>query len=192
MEETPSWKGHSFTLLVFGGIVVLCSIFFVLGMLVGRSQGQRLAENAATDASNKNPQAQPLPASRALDYPELTKAAKPDDSFSTLPPTTAESPVEEKTAAATPPSRPEPEPTPVADRPSLYWQIIATKNEKEAEAMRAKVQSKGFKAKIVPTKPGSKETYNRVWVGPYESNAEADMAKKELEDAGFKNPYLQK
>ena len=47
MEESTSWKGHSFTLLVFGGIVFLCSIFFVLGMLVGRGQGQRAAETAS-------------------------------------------------------------------------------------------------------------------------------------------------
>ena len=38
MEEPVSWKGHSFTLFVFAGIVALCSIFFVLGMLVGRIQ----------------------------------------------------------------------------------------------------------------------------------------------------------
>ncbi len=51
MEEQPSWKGHTFTLLIFGGIVVLCSIFFVLGMLVGRTQGQKLATVAAADAA---------------------------------------------------------------------------------------------------------------------------------------------
>ena len=39
MEDQTSWKGHTFTLLVFTGIVVLCSIFFILGMLVGRAQG---------------------------------------------------------------------------------------------------------------------------------------------------------
>ena len=34
MEEQTTWKGHTFTLLVFTGIVVLCSIFFILGMLL--------------------------------------------------------------------------------------------------------------------------------------------------------------
>ena len=51
MDETnTSWKNHSFTLLVFGGIVALCFIFFVLGMLVGRNQGQRIAEQAFAEA----------------------------------------------------------------------------------------------------------------------------------------------
>ena len=67
MEEPASWKGHGFTLLVFGGIVVLCSIFFVLGMLVGRDQGQRIAEMAAADQANRKPTA-----GAQNDAPELT------------------------------------------------------------------------------------------------------------------------
>ena len=51
MEEQTTWKGHTFTLLVFTGIVVLCSIFFILGTLVGRAQGQRLASIAASTVS---------------------------------------------------------------------------------------------------------------------------------------------
>ena len=47
-----SWKGHSFTLLVFTGIVVLSSIFFILGMLVGRSQGQKIASTSAPAAAS--------------------------------------------------------------------------------------------------------------------------------------------
>src|SRR5260370_17150538 len=53
MEEETSWKGHSFTMLVFTGIVVLCSIFFILGMLVGRDQGQKLAVAASALAAAK-------------------------------------------------------------------------------------------------------------------------------------------
>src|SRR5689334_22753031 len=51
MEDQASWKTHTFTLLVFTGIVVLCSIFFILGMLVGRMQGQKLASAAAIAAA---------------------------------------------------------------------------------------------------------------------------------------------
>lgn len=56
MEETnTSWKNHSFTLLIFGGIVALCFIFFVLGMLVGRNQGQRIAHDAIAAEDAKKP-----------------------------------------------------------------------------------------------------------------------------------------
>ena len=53
MEEQTTWKAHSFTLLVFGGIVVLCSIFFVLGMLVGRTQSVKIASVAGAEAAVK-------------------------------------------------------------------------------------------------------------------------------------------
>src|SRR5579883_1332869 len=53
MEDQTSWKSHTFTLLVFTGIVVLCSIFFILGMLVGRTQGQKIALAASVSAAAK-------------------------------------------------------------------------------------------------------------------------------------------
>ena len=67
MEESASWKAHGFTLLVFGGIVVLCSIFFVLGMLVGRSQGQRMAEMASADAAGEEGSSEAAAGSPELD-----------------------------------------------------------------------------------------------------------------------------
>src|SRR5436190_16528517 len=69
MEDQTSWKGHSFTLLVFTGIVVLCSIFFILGMLVGRAQGQKLVANAPAASSAKN------------DAKSVPKDEKPDLTF---------------------------------------------------------------------------------------------------------------
>src|SRR5213079_1879532 len=54
MEDQTSWRGHSFTLFVFTGIVVLCSIFFILGMLVGRAEGQMLAASATGGTTLKN------------------------------------------------------------------------------------------------------------------------------------------
>ena len=52
-EEQASWKGHGFTLVVFAGIVVLCAIFFVLGMTVGRQQGQRAAQATVNGSAAK-------------------------------------------------------------------------------------------------------------------------------------------
>src|SRR5215813_8783548 len=60
MEEQTTWKGHSFTLIVFAGIVVLCSIFFILGTLVGRAQGQKIASAAAMATAAKT-DAKPTP-----------------------------------------------------------------------------------------------------------------------------------
>ena len=52
MEEQTTWKGHTFTLIVFTGIVVLSSIFFILGMLVGRAQVQKYASTATVSAKS--------------------------------------------------------------------------------------------------------------------------------------------
>src|SRR5206468_9780689 len=69
MDDQTTWKAHSFTLIVFTGIVVLCSIFFILGMLVGRDQGQKLAFAASALAATKA-EARALP--REESKPDLT------------------------------------------------------------------------------------------------------------------------
>jgi cell division protein FtsN len=81
MEDQASWKGHSFTLLVFGGIVVLCSVFFALGMLVGRSQGQRAGEAAAAAKAA----AETAGSASAGAGSSVVTSAPPDDSAVILP-----------------------------------------------------------------------------------------------------------
>ena len=69
MEEQTTWKGHSFTLLVFTGIVVLCSIFFILGMLVGRHAGAENRERRHCRSRATKTDATPSPSE---EKPELT------------------------------------------------------------------------------------------------------------------------
>src|SRR5262245_22385929 len=69
MEDQTSWKTHSFTVLVFTGIVVLCSIFFILRMLVGRTQGQKLAFRTSASAAAK---ADAKPIAKEETRPDLT------------------------------------------------------------------------------------------------------------------------
>jgi cell division septation protein DedD len=186
-SEAPSWKGHSFTLLVFGGIVVLCSIFFVLGMLVGRSQGQRIAEMAAADETTRKNAAQPLPDSQPLEFFTKTTEPTPDDTLQprVAPPAAAEGPVPAAAPQQDPDQAPLKEPVPE----KVYLQILATKDAKEAEQAQTKVQSKGFRALILPPKPDDKDALHRVQVGPYDTIPEADMAKKELEAQGYKGVF---
>jgi cell division septation protein DedD len=187
-SEVPSWKGHSFTLLVFGGIVVLCSIFFVLGMLVGRNQGQRIAEMHAAEVADPKNAAQPLPETQPpLEFFDKTTGTTPDDTLEprVTPPATPE----DTELAPTPPPQPDAAAlkASVPDKP--YWQIIASKDSKEAEKAVDKVRSKGFQARILAPPPGGADAVYRVLVGPYDSEAEAEMAKKELEDLGFKGLF---
>src|SRR4029077_19922704 len=79
MEDQTTWKGHTFTLLVFTGIVVLCSIFFILGMLVGRAEGQKVAGTGSVGASAKN-EAKAAPKEEKQDlsfYESLKKEEQP-------------------------------------------------------------------------------------------------------------------
>jgi len=173
MEEPVSWKGQTFTLLVFGGIVVLCSIFFVLGMLVGRDQGQRIALAAAVEVET---QAAAQPKAEPLVFFEETTRAKPE--LDLLPPPPAPT---AKKAAEPPPKQPA--------LPKYFLQIVATKDSKEADRELAKVKSKDFRALILPPPPGEKDSLYRVQVGPFNSVAEAEIAKKQLLAQGYKDVF---
>ena len=174
MVESTSWKGHSFTLMVFVGITVLCSIFFVLGMLLGRDQGQRITETALAEG-----RANPVAAAPSNTKPELAIY----DS------------VEEKRQPALEPPKVDPPPPPakIAVLPSnvINIQVAAVKKAKAAEKLLKEVQGRGFRALILAPSSGDSNPLYRVQVGPYTNAAEAEMAKRKLEAAGYK-PLLKK
>ncbi len=178
MEEQTTWKGHSFTLLVFTGIVVLCSIFFILGMLVGRAQGQKTATVAAAKPSTKG-------AAKADAAEE-----KPDLTFYESAVANAKIPEPVAPEPATPfEAGPLPEP----DRPSnlLNYQIGALRKASDAEKLLNDVKKKGFRAFILAPPAGDANPFFRVQVGPFADVIEAEQAKKKLETAGYQ-PILKK
>jgi cell division septation protein DedD len=176
MEEQTTWKGHSLTLLVFGGIVVLCSIFFTLGMLVGRQQGQKIASVATAEAATTKPDAEPAPIE---EKPELTF-------FNSVERERA-APALEPPPAASPPAPPQPP----ASVNSINFQIGAIKKSRDADKLLRDVKKKGFKAFILAPAPGEANPFFRVQVGPFSDAIEAENARKSLEAAGYK-PILRK
>ncbi len=178
MEEQTTWKGHSLTLLVFAGIVVLCSIFFILGMLVGRQQGQKIASIATAEAATTKPDAKSTPVE---EKPELTffnsvekeKAAPPLEPARELDPPATERPA--KSAAVN----------------AINFQIGAVKKSKDADKLLGEVKNKGFKAFILAPPPGEANPFYRVQVGPFSDTIKAESARKSLEAAGYK-PILKK
>ena len=184
MEEQTTWKGHSLTLLVFAGIVVLCSIFFILGMLVGRQQGQKIASISATvEAATTKPEAKPA----------LVEEEKPELTFFNSVEKEKASPALEPAPAADPPRPPEPaknaEPQPQAE--SINYQVGAVKKSRDADKLLAEVKKKGFKAFIMAPPHGEANPFFRVQVGPFSDVIEAESARKSLEAAGYK-PILKK
>jgi len=198
MEETTSWKNHTFTGLIFGGIIVLCAIFFVLGMVVGRNQGRALAESAFQEQeARKSPGDNPRDNFKLNFYDETT-GKEPDLSLQPAPPEPKPAPKEQKEErdAAKPKPAPEraaaPPPKPPAPpaAPELFLQVAASKNEKQANDELKKVKSKGFQAKILIGTKDNAKVY-RVVVGPYKES-EVSLAKKDLQAKGYKGAFLAK
>jgi cell division septation protein DedD len=184
MEDQTSWKGHSFTLLVFTGIVVLCSIFFILGMLVGRAQGQKtaLAASAAPKMEGKGP-------AKENSTPELTfydSVKKPE-----LPTLESPAPPEIKPVIPDPPKASEGT-TPFAHPAKIFnYQIAAFKRSADAEKLLNEVKRKGFRAFILAPAPDDAKAFFRLLVGPFGDLIAAQQAKKDLESAGYQ-PILKK
>src|SRR5215475_280536 len=180
MEEQTTWKGHSFTLLVFAGIVVLCSIFFILGTLVGRAQGQKVGSNGAAAPTSKI-DAKPAPE----DKPDFTfyDAVKKEAPAALQPP-------------PEPPAKVDPKPQPAPETPAkldnlVNYQIGAVRKSADAEKLLNQLRKKGFRAFILAPSSSDRNPFFRVQVGPFADPAEAQNVKKKLESAGYQ-PILKK
>jgi cell division septation protein DedD len=180
MEEQTTWKGHSLTLLVFTGIVVLCSIFFILGTLVGRVQAQKVGSNGAPAHATK------IDAKPAVeDKPDFTfyEAVK-KEAPATLQP------------AAESPAKVDPKPQAVPETPAklenlVNYQIGAVRKSADAEKLLNQLKKKGFRSFILAPSSTDRNPFFRVQVGPFADPAEAQNVKKKLESAGYQ-PILRK
>jgi cell division septation protein DedD len=164
MQEQTTWKGHAFTLVVFAGIVVLCSIFFILGMLVGRAQGQKIA--LATVAKT---------AAEGVAEPESKSGAAPELTF-------YESVKKNEPAPLEPPP------------PSsnvINFQIGAFRQPADAEKLLDELKRKAFRGFILAPAPGDPNPLFRVQAGPYNDDGEVQAVKLRLESAGYE-PMIKK
>ena len=183
MEEATSWKGHTFTLFVFGGIVVLCSIFFVLGMLVGRAQAQKLGPTEA-NASILRGEAKRGPAEDKSDFTFYDAVKKEASANFDHEPAKLETPPAPAATPADPPS----EPPPSAARASsntFNYQVGAVRKRADAEKVVDELKAKGFRGFIVNPAADDPNPFFRVQVGPF-SDSDAPAAKKDLEAAGYR------
>ena len=183
MEEQTSWKNHGFTLLIFGGIVTLSAIFFILGMLVGRTQGQQMAKQALEEAAEEEDVSQTSAGDFPINLHAETAGEKPG-----LQPPTARKDSGPTLSAAPRDSGGKASPKPAetkAKSPGAFVQVFATRNEKKALEELKRVRSKGFKANVVEAMSGN-EKVHRVVVGPYKES-EINLAKSDLRAQGYKD-----
>ena len=183
MDEQTSWKGQSFTLLIFGGIVVLCSIFFILGMLVARDQmaslsavalvsDEGLSEGGEDEARIEEEESDDLD----LGFYEALDGDEPPTLEAALP-------------AAPPPPEPAPEPEPAAVipevAPAITLQIAALTNADQAETLRDEIASQGLPAFVLQPGPDDVSALHRVQVGPFSDQAEVARVRALLEAEGY-------
>src|SRR5437667_461307 len=145
MEDQTSWRGHTFTLLVFTGIVVLCSIFFILGMLVGRAQAQKLATSGPTAVARTESKAAAKDEKPDLTFYDSVK--KEESPVVQLEPQKTDP----SAAAAEPSKRTETEAAPApadASAAVVNFQIAALRKGAEAEKLLDDLKKKGFRAFI--------------------------------------------
>jgi cell division septation protein DedD len=176
MDDQNSWKGHSFTLMIFGGIVMLCAIFFVLGMLVGHTQGLKLATVAAATPPDTSP-------AKALE--EVPKDEHPDLTFYDAVEKKRQPPL---VRAPDPPAvKVDPAPpkaSPVAT--GFNFQVSALTKQADAEKMVKDLKKKGFHAFMLTPQQGDPNPLYRVQVGPFTDPFDAESAKQKLEALGYK------
>lgn len=187
---------------LFVGVVILCSVFFSLGYVMGRSQYAGAVQAAYAPAhpviavtdrervrpkedtpgpvrewdfyanQNDNTLEKPVPATKAP-TPEMPSVA------ANRPDAPSYAPV--KAARAAPRQTTLPPPKMLGS--NLVLQIAAVTHQSDALAMADALQRKKFPSFVVAP---SADGFYRVQVGPYSDERAAENAKGALDRAGFK------
>ena len=199
---------------LFLGVVLLCCVFFTLGYVMGKTQyGNTPVEAASLDSvKSLPPAAKPAPVQtpastewdfytekKTTDVPLRPSSAKSAASGSrtpsviTAPRISPNAPasrnISSSSARPSHVSAPLPPPryrAPRMPRNAIVLQVGALRSESDAMAMTDALQRKGFPAFVVV--PAS-DSFYRVQVGPFPTQAVGEKAKQSLEREGFKAIY---
>ena len=177
MDERTPPRGQGFTLLIFGGLVALCSVFFILGMVVGRGQGAGAVAGGGEPVAAAQPVAEEGEEDLELDFYEAV--AEDEPAVAAGPPPVGESPEPPPLEPAEAPAPPD-----FGDQ-AIMLQLGAFGSEATAESIVAEVRTKGFPAIVLrPASDGPTPLY-RVQVGPYPSLDEAERMQARLRAGGY-------
>ena len=188
---------------LFVGVVLLCSVFFSLGYVRGKSRYAGSVQAAyaparaavpATDRERSEPKQDTLAPAGEWDFyanqnnnklekpvsPPQGPAPETSSLAANRPP---EAPVLEPVRAPHPASRPPLLTRSKAAGNNIVLQIAAVTHQSDARAMAQALQRKRFPSFVVA--PSGDGLY-RVQVGPYADEHAAENAKNALDRAGFK------
>ena len=191
MAGDKSWEGQSFTLVIFAGVVVLCSVFFILGMLAGQSQVSTVDDSGVMDAEADlaladEPEEPNLTFYDTVVDSELPGLEASPDSSPSVPtpvPEAAELRAEANIETDSAPSPAVETVGPTAEVATIL-QVVALANREQAQRLREELVDKGFEAFVLLPGPDDAVPLNRVQVGPFTDESEVDRVRAALEAEG--------
>lgn len=161
-----------FVFLALAGLVMV-SLTFVLGVVVG----QKWARNYRPQASSEPAKKPPAPTRRALSEAEAVKPPQIQEKLTFYQTLTAP-------LAATPPppkaEAPKPEVTPREESSTYTIQVVAYRVRPAAEEMERKLKDAGFDAYVAPVSGDDGRTTYRVRVGSFSTRAQAEQMAERL------------
>jgi len=204
-----------FFFLVLSGLMIL-SLGFVLGVVVGQKWTRNRPLQAGTEPARKPPAS----ARRALSEAEAVKPPQIQEKLTfyhtltaplgaTPPPPKAEAPKadvrpreeagKERTHAEGPGTRPPPETAPPVEtgreaaappEPGYTVQVVAYRARPAAEEMERKLREAGFDAYVATISGDDGRTTYRVRVGSFASRGEAQRMAERLRSERSLSPYV--
>lgn len=206
-------RSHSarYLILIFLACVATCAVFFSLGFLVGSNE--RGSHSTPDTEVVTPPSAVPPninPPSEAIQTPPQSQGAarKPvnpppdtiaDASVSPRSPAAggaaksasvaAQSSSGDSQAVSSPPSIPQSKGGEVGE--GITLQVVASRSQQDAEHIVDILKQKGYPVFLTtPEYARADDKFFRVLVGPFRTRAEADKARDQLVNEGFKNPFI--
>jgi DedD protein len=183
-QDTEITLGTGKMLVLFFGLVVLCSAFFGLGYKLGRGS----AGGVEVSASPSNPVAAKPPESKPATNPvgdvTPTRAATPDSANVTAPTTdTTNKPADAGGTLAGTPT----DPMTAPPSSSYFVQVAAVSKQEDADALVDALKKKQYMA--FATTMADKLIH--VQVGPFSDIKDAEATRAKLVGDGY-NPILKK
>jgi len=198
MEKNKEFRELQFSstqlVFVFLAILVLGVFIFLLGVSVGKKQGQLSAEMGASGGLKTEPIVQKAAVPSVVSGDDIQKElrshqeAKPEASKAEIKPAptdvktapkTGTPSTKEKAAELKPPAGKAVE----AKKPGVYSVQVGAFGDKEAAtAFAKKLEKEGFPALVADPLPADKKPIFRVRIGPFDSREEADASRTKLAD----------
>jgi DedD protein len=181
-QDTEITLGTGKMLVLFFGLVVLCSVFFALGFKLGRSSSLG-PELISTPSSTTTGSSVAKPATKPSDSAPTAKADAPP---APAPADNAAKPADTDNKSASTPAQPDSTAAP-APGSNYYVQIAAVSKSEDAEALVEALKKKQYAA----FSTALSDKLIRVQVGPFSDIKEAEATRAKLVGDGY-NPILKK